>query len=221
MLILYIGKTFATGNYADNLLEPLTLSYLFAMIVLYVLVGLLKNAFVRLFRFAIPKVLVPVAVFQIVLSVLSLSREGMTHGRYFVLLFCLFSAAVGIFLSINRSGKNHRIAFLAAAFAAVSLLPFAGAFPVAKQNQQSRLNAALLQNNMLQNGQIVPNTDIPGGDKEKISFAVRYYQNIGTLGELAVLPQPFDLYADFERVFGFPVFEPAPARDGKIFFRRA
>ena len=203
VLLLYIVKTIYTSNWNDNLLEPLILSYCIAVLLLYILLSDLKNRFATIFRKVFPKLLVPIALFQIVSSAIIVYSEGIVHSRYFVLMFGLYSVICGILLSILPPQKNGIIAVLAIAFALVCIIPKIDAFSVSYASQRALVQNTLEKNNMLNDNIITPNSNISDDDKIKITKAVSYFESVNELKRLEFLPQNFETYKDFKDTFGF------------------
>ena len=99
ILVIYIIKNIGGEFWTDNLLEPMLVSYAITVILVYILASEIENKFTAFFRKVFPKVLVPIVLFQITSSILSLADTGVTHTRYYVILFGLFAAVSGVLLS--------------------------------------------------------------------------------------------------------------------------
>ena len=159
-MIKSIGGEFWT----DNLLEPMLVSYAITVILVYILASEIENKFTWFFRKIFPKVLVPIVLFQITSSTLSLADTGVTHTRYYVILFGLFAAISGILLSILPVRKNGVIAALLIVFATISIVPPVDAFTISRNSQTDALKDVLEQNNMLEDNKIKPNKSITEKD---------------------------------------------------------
>ena len=206
VLLLYMVKTILNQNWTDNLLEPLILSYLVAVILLYILTSGLNNRFVTLFRLVFPKLILPVALFQIVSSSITVYTDGLVYSRYFVLLFSLYSVICGVWLSIKPVKKNGFVAALAIAFALISILPPIDAFTVSRASQLSLLQGALEKNEMLNGNAILPNANLLEKDKSIIVNAVLYFNEVDETEKIPFLPEDFHVYSDFKNTFGFPLY---------------
>jgi len=207
VLISYIFKTIAMKNWSDNLLEPLILSYLIAVLVLYVLVKKLDNIFTRIYRRVSPALLAAIALFQTISSVIKFTDEGMIHTRYFILIFSVYALICGVVLFLHPTRKNDFIAPLATLLALVCILPAIGAFAVSARSQSDRLIRVLENNEMIQNSQIVPNSKVSADDKAIIRDSVEYLASIQALDTVAFLPDKFDRFVQFDKVFGFSLYE--------------
>lgn len=203
VLLLYIVKTIFTKNWNDNLLEPMVLSYCIAVLLLYILLSNLINRFAITFRKIFPKILAPIALFQIVSSMIIVSSEGIIHSRYFVLMFGLYAVICGILLSIIPTRKNGIIAILAIAFALVCITPKIDAFSTSYASQSSIIQNILKKNNMLNDNNITPNANVSEDDKINLTRAVLYFESVNELKRLEFLPKNFEAYKDFKSIFGF------------------
>lgn len=203
ILVLYIVLNIGGDFWRNNLLEPLLISYAITIISILFLAARLPNRMAAWFCKIFPKVLVPVVVFQLLASALILRDTGVTHSRYFVLLFGVFAACAGVLLSLAPVRKSGIAAALLIVFSLVSITPPVDAFTVSRQSQRQRLEAVLIKNDMLQNGRLVPAANLPEQDRDIITSSMDYLYRIDAAGRLTWLPADFDYYADFESAFGF------------------
>ena len=170
ILLVYIIKNIGGEFWSDNLLEPLIVSYSIFVIVLYLLASELENRFTVLFRKILPKVLVPIVVFQIISSLLSLSETGITHTRYYVILYGLFAAVSGILLSFLPVRKNGSVAALLIIFSIFSIVPPVDAFSISKSSQINLVEKVLLENKMIEEDTITPNSHVSNEDKRRLQM---------------------------------------------------
>ena len=203
ILLVYIIKNIGGEFWSDNLLEPMIVSYSITVIVVYILASELENKFTALFRKILPKVLVPIVVFQIISSLLSLSETGITHTRYYVILYGLFAAISGILLSFLPVRKNGVIAALLIVFSIFSIVPPVDAFSISKSSQINLVEKVLLENKMIEEQTITPNSNISNEDKKTITNAMSYLNTMEYTKEVEWLPKDFDYYEDFSDTFGF------------------
>lgn len=207
ILVIYIFKNIGGKFWTDNLLEPMIVSYAITIILLYILASEIENKFTAYFRKIFPKVLIPIVLFQVVSSVISLSDTGVTHTRYYVILFGIYSAIAGILLSFIPVRKNGVIAAILIIFAAVSIVPPVDAFTVSRNSQISTLKNALVKNDMLENNKIKPNANISNHDKKIITNAIQYLYMMEYTKKIDWLPDDFNAYEDFNATFGFNGFQ--------------
>lgn len=203
ILVIYILKNITGEFWTDNLLEPMLVSYAITVIIVYILASDIENQFAIWFRKIFPKVLIPIVLFQIAASALNIADMGVTHTRYFVILFGIFAAISGVLLSFLPVRKNGIVAALLILFSLVAIIPPVDAFTVSRASQVGLIEDVLERNNMLQDGQIQANPSISKDDKQTIIHALQYLDFMGYTEKIAWLPEDFRLYQDFERVFGF------------------
>ena len=180
------------------MLEWLLVSYAIIVIIVYILACNLENKFALLFRKIFPKILVPIVVFQTIASFLKIQEMGVTHGRYYVILFGIFATIAGLIFSFMKPKHNGLIAIALLVLSAISIIPPIDAFTVSKNNQISFLEQKLTENDMLENNEIVPKADVAQKDKIVITKVVTYIDNMGYTKEVAYLPSNFSAYRDFQ-----------------------
>ncbi|NCC69806.1 MAG: DUF4153 domain-containing protein, partial [Clostridia bacterium] len=132
---------------------------------------------------------------------------GMTHTRYFVILFGVFAACAGVAMSVLPVRKNGMIAAMLILFSAVAIIPPVDAFTVSRLSQESLLKTVLTQNGMLENNSIIPNGALSDADKKKIVVSVEYLDRMGYTGKIAWMPENFTVYKDFYDTFGFNQYD--------------
>lgn len=194
-ILLNIGGDFWT----DNLLEPMLVSYSITIIIITILVSRLTNAFAVSFRKILPKVLLPIILFQLIASVLKIGEMGITHGRYYVLLFGLFALLTSIIFSFFPIEKSGWIAAILIVFSIVSIVPPIDAFTVSRVNQTNLLQKTLMEHDMWQDGEIVPNSDLPIKEQRKITQLVDYLNQMNYTKRIDWLPSTLH----FKETFGF------------------
>ena len=217
ILVIYIAKNINVKFWTDNRLEPMLVGFAITVILVYILASKIENKFAQLFRKIFPKVLVPIVVFQIVSSVLRIQDTGITHGRYYVILFGIFAALSGIFLSFIPVRKNGIVAILLIAFSLFSIIPPVDAFTISRTNQQKMLQNVLIKNNMLLDNKITPNPSVPEEDKKIISITLNYLEMMGYTKDIAYLGKDFNLYNDFYDTFGFYRYEESMYKQESIY----
>jgi hypothetical protein len=207
ILVIYIATNITGKFWTDNRLEPMLVGFAIIVILIYILASRIENRFAELFRKIFPKLLAPIAVFQIVSSVLRIQNTGITHGRYYVILFGIFAAISGVILSYVPVRKNGIVAMLLIAFSLVSIIPPVDAFTISRANQLGRLESVLVKNNMLQDNKIVPNATVSNEDKKVISSTMNYLGRMEYTKNMEYLGKDFNLYSDFYDTFGFYRYE--------------
>ncbi|WP_035054056.1 DUF4153 domain-containing protein [Carnobacterium pleistocenium] len=209
ILLIYLLQNITGDFWTNNLLEPMLVSYSITVIVVYLLASNIETKSAVLFRKIFPKVLVPIVLFQTISSVLKIQETGLTHGRYYVILFGLFAVIAGLIFSILPIRKNGWVAVVLIVLSIISLIPPVDAFTVSRVSQTNLLKETLEKNQMLEGNSIIPNADIPKEDKIKISQTIHYLTSMDYSKEIAFL-EPYDqeLIYQFEEVVGFkPIYD--------------
>ena len=218
VLLAYLVKTFVGGDPGD-LLRPLILAYCIAVIALYVLVSKIDNKTTQLFRLIAPKLMLLIALYQVVNLIMKIPGEGIVFGRYFVILFGIFSVAAGVLMSILPLKKNVILAIVLTGFALVSITPPTDAFTVSTKSQIGILDRVLTANNMLQDGSIVPGSSLSEKDKAIITDAMQYLYDVKETDKVQGVSEKFEMYVDFENIFGFqPYYETASVDDQAAYY---
>lgn len=203
ILILYVLLNITGDFWTNNLLEPLLVSFAVIGIIVLILSYTIENRFAVTFRKVFPKILLPVVVFQTVASILKIGEMGITHGRYYVILFGIFATIAGIIFSFMKPDKHGYIAAVILVLATISIVPPIDAFTISKNNQINLLEETLAKNNMLSDDTIVANPEAPMEDRVAITSVMSYITSMGYEDEVSFLPAGYEVYRDFNETFGF------------------
>lgn len=207
ILLIYIALNISGKFWTNNLLEPLLISYSITIIVLTVLISRLENKLASVYRMIIPKVLIPIALFQVIASILLMADTGVTYSRYFVILYGVFAVLSGCVLSLLPVRRSGLIAVFLIILSAISLVPPVDAFTVSRNSQIYALEYVLKKDGMLSDQGLaaLPNNKISDADKLKIISSIQYLASIDALGRVNWLPAGFTGYDDaaFYSTFGF------------------
>lgn len=217
ILIIYIARNITGDFWIDNRLEPMLVSFAIAVILIYILASSLENKVAEWFRKIFPKVLVPIVLFQIVASVLRIQETGMTHGRYYVIIFGIFAVVSGVLMCFMPIRKNGIIAALLIGFSLVSIMPPVDAFTISRTNQTARLTDVLIENKMLENNTISPNASVSEAAKKIISDSVNYLAMMEYSKNIPYLGEEFNVYEDFYDTFGFYRYDENPYRQDSLY----
>jgi hypothetical protein len=217
ILVVYIIKNISGKFWTDNLLEPMLVSYAITVILVYILASEIENKFTILFRKIFPKILVPIVLFQITASFLNSADTGITHTRYYVILFGIYAAAAGVLLSFLPVRNNGVIAALLIVVAAVSIVPPVDAFTISRNSQTQTLKNVLEKNHMLEDNKIKPNGSISDNDKKAITGAVEYLSMMEYTKNIKWLPNGFNADADFYQTFGFKQYQDQRFLDQSVY----
>lgn len=203
ILLVYMFQNIRGEFWTDNLLEPMLVAYAVTVILVNILVSEIENKFTIFFRKVFPKLLIPIVIFQIIASYITLTDTGITHTRYYVILFGIFAVISGVLMSFFSVRKNGIVAGILIIFSAVSIIPPVDAFTISEKSQINTLEDVLVKNGMLKDNVIIPNASIPDEDKEKITNTIQYIWMMNYHNDLSYFPKDFNAYEDFYNTFGF------------------
>lgn len=206
ILLLYIVINIRGSFWSNNLLEPMLVSYSVIVIIVYILACNLENKFALAFRKIFPKVLIPIVLFQTIASVFKIGDMGVTHGRYYVIMFGVFAVFAGVVFSFLPARKNGIIALVLIILSTISIVPPIDAFNIAESNQKNRLEEILAKNGMLEDGKVTANPSVSDEDKTKIRNTFQYLRDMGYTEDIEWLKDK-DLYAGFRDMFGFDEYD--------------
>jgi len=213
ILVSYILINITGSFWTDNLLESMLVAYSITVIFVYLLASTIDNAWTKNFRRIFPKVLVVVVLFQTISSLMRISSYGVTYGRYYVIIFGIFSTVAGIIFSVMPREKNGLVAPILIILSLISILPGAGAFDISKSNQLGRLQSALVRNDMLNDDEIIAKSNISDEDKQIIISSFDYLNRMNYLKDISWLSEYSEHY-NFEKIFGFSRYQ-----DGEIRYK--
>lgn len=214
ILLIYVLLNIRGDFWTGNLLEPMLVSYAITVILVYILSSNLENSFASLFRKIFPKILLPIVLFQTIASFLKINELGVTHGRYYVILFGIFAFITGVIFSFLPTRRNGLFAVVLLVFSVISITPPIDAFTVSRTNQTKLLEKTLKENNMLENDTIIPNANISTEDKKIITQTVSYLNSMNYADKIDWLPDKVLFYDNFKKTFGFAEVYDQPSGQG-------
>jgi hypothetical protein len=138
-------------------------------------------------------------------------------SRYYVLAFSIYSIIIGVLLFLYPKRSNGYVAEIAVIFALVCAAPLFGAFDVSIRDQSARVENTLEKNGMLKNGILTPGVNLSDKDKNRLIKGIEYLNGIDALGSLSFLPENFNIYNDYDRVFGFSPYGPGIDKTSKSY----
>ena len=202
ILIAYILINISGEFWRDNLLEPMLISYTIIGIVTLFLAENVDKKLPRLFSRFFPYLLLVIAIFQTISSSLKTFDIGLTHGRYFVLLFGIFSIISTLIYSFLK-GRKILIPFLLIGLGVISILPVVDAVSIGINNQLNKVNSIAASAGV--DAETTEELDETLSDDEKAQFtySMNYLNQQEQLDQLDWLPENFSYYRDFEQTFGF------------------
>lgn len=202
ILIAYILTNISGDFWQDNLMEPMLISYTIVGIVTLFLAENVDKKIARLFSRFYPYLLLVIAIFQTVSSSLKTADFGLTHGRYFVLLFGIFSI-VSVLIYSFLTSKKFFIPFFLIGLGVLSILPVVDAVSIGIRNQVNTIND-LVAPYIEDDSVATPlDSELTNEEKARFSYSMNYLNQQEQLDRLDWLPEDFSYYQDFETVFGF------------------
>ncbi|MDD3659647.1 MAG: DUF4153 domain-containing protein [Lachnospiraceae bacterium] len=216
ILILYILKNIRGEFWTNNLMEPMLVSYAIAIIIIFILSSILNNRMVLLFQKIVPKILIPIVLFQMSATVLRMMDIGVKHTGYYILLFGVFAVCSGVIMSFLGKNKNDLIAILLILFSLLSIIPPVDAFTISKWSQKNTLESVLTDSGMLSDGKLEISGTFTDEQKRIISSTVGYLDRMQYTKEIPYLPEDFKLYEDFYDTFGFYEYEIASNQNKSV-----
>lgn len=203
IIVAYILTNLRTGFFRENLLENLLLNYTINGWILLTLGATVDYQIVQWFRKVFPFALIFVIALQMMSTYLQIKEIGVTHGRYFILLFGVGSIISAIwYLAKNQ---DLRILPIVAIIAGViALIPPIDAMSVSVRQQKNRIEAILEENDMFRDEghrEIEKNPDVSEDEQEKVKDSLEYLSGISALNKLEWLPQ--DEYEEPVQYLGF------------------
>lgn len=202
ILIAYILINITGEFWRDNLMEPMLISYTIVGIVTLFLAENVDKKVTRLFSRFYPYLLLVIAIFQTISSSLETADIGLTHGRYFVLLFGIFSIVSSLVYSFKKSKKNY-IPFLLIGLGIISILPLIDAVSIGINNQLSRVNSIAESADLNDDNTQLLDEELTNEEKANFTYSMNYLEEQEQLDRLDWLPDNFVFYRDFEQTFGF------------------
>lgn len=201
VLLIYLGKTLVTVT-GQELLRPLIMSYSIAVIIVYFLVSEIENRLASFFRLVFPKIMAAIALYQVVVSVLAFTKQGVDFSDYFIILISVYAVIIGVLMSVFPVKKNVIHIWVLCGFAVFALLPFVNFYNVSVTSQKSVLSGVLDRNNMISNGGIISSSSVSKEDRILITRAYNFLDIQDELDKISKIQTPISSQG-FEKLFGF------------------
>ncbi|WP_313757336.1 DUF4153 domain-containing protein [Tissierella sp.] len=204
ILYVYFGKILITREWPRGLVSHLVLWYsTLAVGVIFLITPILEDSRVaKLFKDLFPKIILPVLLMMFMSIYQRIAQYGITENRYYIVFLGLWVLGIMLYFSFNKSLKNIIIPISLSLIILNSVYGPLSSFAISKFSQNKRFEKILARNNMLSNGQIVKNSEIPLDDKREISNIISYFNSNHQLKDIKALPKDFDL-DKMEDVVGF------------------
>ncbi|NLV87813.1 MAG: DUF4153 domain-containing protein [Tissierellia bacterium] len=204
ILYLYFAKILITGQWPRGLVSHLVLWYSTVSVgVIFLLTPILEeNRVAKLFKQVFPKIILPVLLMMFLSIYQRVAQYGITENRYYIILLGLWVLGTMIYFSIKKPLKNIFIPISLSIVVLVSIYGPLSSFSIAKYSQNRRFEKILVNNNMIVNGNILPNENLSKEDQKEISNIISYFNRNHNLNDIKFLPDDFSL-EDMKSVMGF------------------
>lgn len=215
ILIIYIIMNINAIFWRDNTMEPMLIGYSISGLVTLSLSEKSTRYIARMFRWLFPFLLLGIAVFQLFASSFKTIELGMTHGRYFVLLFSVFSIIASVLYSFSRT-KHEWIPRILILLSILSILPFVDAVSIGVFSQTREVNR-IAQGMSWTGGQTLQpgSQSLNENEKVQLSYSFNYLNEQNALNQFDWLPDNFNYYNTFEYLFGFDPYYYSYAHDDR------
>ncbi len=212
ILLLYVGKMLITFRMPEGEMNPYAILALTGFVSLHLSLNGEENKLSRWFKKWGAFLLIPVVAAQAIGVYIRAAAYGLTEARILGMVWTAVCVAV---LAWKLFGKNIRWFFPAVAVLAIlcCCTPL-HVQNLAVWNQEARLEAALLRNDMLgEEGNILPNPDAQWEDRKIIWSAVEYLNQADARdGSLtARLQAQQKELKEKEGTYSYPMFWGSPA----------
>lgn len=203
---LYVIRIIFNWNWPDGMVGNMVLWYaLIGTVTMYFLHGMdTDSRWGKIFGRWFPRIVILPLVLLFISLGIRLNAYGFTPVRYLLGATGIWMLLCAVYMSVvNYQKRNTRIITISlAVIATISMVGPWSALNIGRVSQINRLEKILESNNMLVNGEVVPNTDVSREDMIEISSKVDYLTYEYGLKGVDFLPEDFET-KDMKQVFGF------------------
>jgi hypothetical protein len=144
-----------------------------------------QNKWINVYSRWFFRLLLPLLILLVVAIYVRVKNYGITENRYFLIALTVWLMVTNVYFLISKKKKISWIPISLSIVAVLSVFGPWGAFAISEKSQIERLENLLVENNILQNGKIVPvNDTISYKSEAEIASIIRYldqthgYKNI-------------------------------------------
>lgn len=204
ILYLYFAKILVTNEWPRGLVSHLVLWYSTLSVgVIFLLTPILEeNRIAKLFKEIFPKIILPILLMMFLSIYQRVAQYGITENRYYVIILGLWVLGTMIYFSIKKPLKNILIPISLSIVVLISVYGPLSSFSVAKYSQNRRFEKILIANNMVLNGEIIPNEKVSKEAQKELSNIISYFHRNHSINDIKSLPRDFNI-DDMERILGF------------------
>lgn len=203
---IYALRILFTWDWPEGIVGNMVLWYaLIGTVAMYFLHGMDKGSkWAAIFGKWFPRVVIlPIVLLFIALGI-RVNAYGFTATRYLLGAAGLWILGCAIYMSIVNYSKR-RTRLITISLVIIALISMVGpwnAINVGRISQTNRLEQLLIENNILVNGVLSPNTKLTDETKGMISGKIEYLDNEYNFKGVDFLPQGFET-RDMKEVLGF------------------
>lgn len=204
ILYVYFGKILITREWPSGLVSHLVLWYSTVSVgIIFLITPILeKSKPAKLFKTLFPKLILPV-LFMMFMSIYQrINQYGITENRYYLVVLGLWVLGIMLYFSFAKKSKNIIIPITLSIVMLNSVYGPLSSFAISKHSQNNRLENLLEKNNIISDGNIVANSNVPLEDKKQINSIIKYFKENHELKNIKILPRDFDL-DNMTTVIGF------------------
>lgn len=204
ILYAYFVKILVTWVWPKGLVSHLVLwSSVLSVGVIFLITPMLEQSKIaKQFKVWFPKAVLPILVMMFMSIWIRVDQYGVTERRYFVILLGLWTTGIMLYYSFKKPLRNIIIPISLSIVVLLSVFGPLSSFSVSIRSQNKRLNDMLQANEMLSDGNVVSNPNIPNDSIHEISNIISYFKENHSLNNVEVLPQDFQT-EDMQGLFGF------------------
>lgn len=195
ILYAYFIKIMVTWEWPKGLVSHLVIWYstLSVFVIFFILPILEENNIARYFRKYFPIINIPILIMMFISIGQRIGQYGFTENRYYVLLLGIWILVIMLHFIIKKPKSNTFIMTSLSVFVLVSVFGPLSSFNVAIRSQNNRLNDLLAKNNILVDGELTANENVPSVDRREISNILSYFESNHRLGDVDVLYDGYNL----------------------------
>jgi len=204
ILYAYFAKILINQSWPENIVGNLVLWYgWIGMIILFFISELGEKASWPMFfkRFFPIMFIIPLGMLFSTIWIRT-NAYGLTIARYYVWLSAIWFLVNGIYYIINKWRYPTFIITSLILFIFISSIGPLSSYRISIKDQTKRLEQSLMRLDMIKDGRIIKRSDLTDKEKDKINSILYYLDSIDGLGEVAYLPDDFEL-SQTEEVFGY------------------
>lgn len=204
ILYVYFAKILVTSEWPRGLVSHLVLWYSTLSVgVIFLLTPILEeNKVARLFKQLFPKIILPILLMMFMSIYQRVAQYGITENRYYIIVLGLWVLGIMIYFSVKKPLENIIIPISLSIVVLISIYGPISSFSISKYSQNKRFEKILSENNMILNGDIIPNENVSKEDQREINNIISYFNRNHSLNDIKSLPNDFNL-DDMESAMGF------------------